>query len=427
MPSDVQAKNLPFPQPVETWTSRGVDAQDWSTFVSFLLTPYWEENRGAVEGLVELEADVGVDFAALGLGNSISTSRSRDQNRPLLGENSAGLSPLQDRQSREMERLRRVRIEAVSSQWNEGFFAPRGLQIIINVNGSTTTGPTDPIAPRRTVSNVLQKRPPPEAEETLLHQLVGKSKKSQVKQLLDKGGEDLEALNKKIETCLFRAVAKGDKDIVQLLLEYGADPMARPPGAESPLHIACSNDKKTIVKYLVDTKRVDIDEPNARGETPLYAAVLRRQKDCIDVMLDAGANPNTRPLGQDSMLSIAVANDAKAAVRSIVKTGRARIDELNGKGETPLYVAVGRRQKDCIECLLDAGANPNATPIGKDTMLHIAVSNDAKSIAKMLLQRGVNVEEMKGGESPLCRCKHSSSTHRDLSIRNHANPRSSSH
>ncbi|KAG4442137.1 hypothetical protein IFR05_002350 [Cadophora sp. M221] len=400
MPSDVRAKNLPFPQPAETWTSRGVDAQDWSTFVSFLLTPYWEENRGAVEGLVELEADAGVDvdFAGLGLGNS----RSRDQGRPLLGENSGSSSSLQERQSRELERLRRVRVEAVSSQWNEGFFAPRGLQIIINVNGTTTTGPTDPIA-RRVVSNVLQKRPPPEAEETLLHQLVGKGKKSQVKQLLDKGGEDLEALNKKIETCLFRAVSKGDKDIVQLLLECGADPNARPPGAESPLHIACSNDKKTIVKYLVDTRRVDIDEPNAKGETPLYSAVLRRQKDCIDVLLDAGANPNSRPLGQDSMLSIAVANDAKAAVRSIVKTGRVRIEELNGKGETPLYVAVGRRQKDCIECLLDAGANPNATPIGKDTMLHIAVSNDAKSIAKMLLQRGVNVEEMKGGESPLCR------------------------
>ncbi|KAL2072969.1 hypothetical protein VTL71DRAFT_10293 [Oculimacula yallundae] len=396
MAPDVQARSLPFPQPVDTWTGRGVDRQDWETFISFLLTPYWEERRADAEGLAEMDADEGIE---------IGVSRSTDQSRPLLG-GSSGLGPasqLQGAQSREQERLRRVRIEAVSSQWNEGFFAPRGLQIIINVNGPPTTSPADPVLPRRSISNVLQKRPPPEAEETLLHQAVGKWKKLHVRQVLDKGTEDLEALNKKIETVLFRAVSKGDKDIVQLLLEYGADPRARPPGAESPLHIAAGNDKKTILKYLVDMRSVDLEEVNAKGETPLYVAVLKRNKDCIDVLLNAGANPNARPLGQDSMLSIAVANDSKTAVKSIAKSGRVRIDVLNGKGETPLYVAVGRRQKDCIETLLDAGANPNATPIGKDNMLHVAVSNDAKGIAKMLLQRGANVEEMKGGESPLCR------------------------
>jgi len=397
--AETRAKSLPFPQPGDTWMSRGVDAHDWETFLSFLLTPYWEDARRDVEGLVELEADVNLDMSGLNL----SGSRSRDQTRPLLGESSAGGGIGSQSQSREQERLRRVRVEAVSSQWNEGFFGPRGLQIIINVNGPPTTGPTDPVAPRRNLSNVLQKRPPPEAEETLLHQLVGKWKKSPVKQLLEKGGEDVEALNKKIETPLFRAVVKGDRDIVQVLLEYGADPTARPPGSESPLHIACSNDKKYIVKALIETGKVNLREPNAKGETPLYAAVLRRQKDCIDVLLDAGSDPNARPLGQDSMLSIAVANDAKAAVNLIVRSGRVRIDELNSKGETPLYVAVQRRQKDSIETLLEAGANPNATPIGKDTMLHIAISHDSKGIAKMLLQHGVNVEDLKSGEPPLCR------------------------
>ena len=403
--AETRAKSLPFPQPGDTWMSRGVDAHDWETFLSFLLTPYWEDARRDVEGLVELEADVNLDMSGLNL----SGSRSRDQTRPLLGESSAGGGIGSQSQSREQERLRRVRVEAVSSQWNEGFFGPRGLQIIINVNGPPTTGPTDPVAPRRNLSNVLQKRPPPEAEETLLHQLVGKWKKSPVKQLLEKGGEDVEALNKKIETPLFRAVVKGDRDIVQLLLEYGADPNARPPGSESPLHIACSNDKKYIVKALIETGKVDLRELNAKGETPLYSAVLRRQKDCIDVLLDAGSDPNARPLGQDSMLGVAVANDAKAAVKSIVKSGRGRIDELNSKGETPLYVAVQRRQKDCIETLLEAGANPNATPIGKDTMLHIAISHDSKGIAKMLLQHGANVEELKSGEPPLCRGSNSSS------------------
>ncbi len=390
---DARAENLPFPQPVETWTGRGIDGHDWATFLSFLLSPFGAEGMKVPH---ELEAEVDLDLAGLGLGNA----RSRDQARPLLGDTSTG--PPAGGQDRELERLRRMRIDAVSSQWNEGFFGPRGLQVSINVSSSTTPSPIEAM-PKRSTSNVLQKKPPPEAEETLLHQAVGKGKRSQVKQLLEKGGEGLEALNKKGETCLFRAVYKGDKDIVQLLLDYGADPTARPTGAESPLHIACSNDKKSIVKYLVDTGKTDLKEPNTKGESPLYVAVSRRQKDCIEILLGAGSDPNARPHTKDSMLHLAVSNDSKSIVKALVDTGRVGIEEPNSKGETPLYTAVLRRQKDIIENLLDAGANPNARPVDKDSMLNLAVTNDAKSVAKMLLQKGVAVEELKAGETPLCR------------------------
>ncbi|KAH7357242.1 ankyrin repeat-containing domain protein [Rhexocercosporidium sp. MPI-PUGE-AT-0058] len=321
-----------------------------------------------------------------------------------MGESSNGISSLQGSQGREVERLRRVRIEAVSSQWNEGFFAPRGLQIIINVNGPPATGPTDPVAPRRSISTVLQKRPPPEAEETLLHQAVGKGKRSQVKQLLDKGGEDLEALNKKIETSLFRAVSKGDKDVVQLLLEYGADPNARPPGAESPLHIACSNDKKTIVKYLVDTRRVDVDEPNAKGETPLYSAVLRRQKDCIEVLLDAGANPNVRPLGQDSEtpLSIAVNRGDKGIVAVLLDQEKIDLETEDEKHRTPLWTAVYRGHTTIAELLLRKGAYAGKSPVGEETLLNLAVVRGSTSLTHLLLEKGADPEEKsRSNESPV--------------------------
>ena len=80
------------------------------------------------------------------------------------------------------------------------------------------------------------------------------------------------------------------------------------------------------------------------------------------------------------------------------------LEERNAKDETPLWVAVSRQHKSCIEVLLDAGASPNARPIGKDSMLNVVVSGDLKSIAKLLLGRGVDVEERNGnGESPLFR------------------------
>ena len=224
---DACPANLPFPQAVETWTSRGVDNQDWMTFLNHLFPPHSAEKHNTGTQEFEADADLGVG------GFHLSNSKSRDQSRPLLGGNRPGSST--GGRGREVERLRRVRVEAVSAQWNEGFFGPRGLEVVTDISNFITT--TSVITtPRRSSSNVLQKRPPLEMKETLLHQAVGKGKKSQVRELLDKGGEDIEALSKKGETALYRAISRGEKDIVQLLLENGADPTARPSGAESPLH-----------------------------------------------------------------------------------------------------------------------------------------------------------------------------------------------
>ncbi len=209
---------------------------------------------------------------------------------------------------------------------------------------TSLSGPTTVATSRQSSRNFLHRVelppvPPQIREDSLLHQAVAKGKKSQVKLLLGTSSENIDAVNKKGETCLFRAVYRGDKDIVQMLLENNADPTAHPPGSDSPLHIACLKDSKSILKLLLEKSRFGIEERSTRDETPLYIAAR---------------------LGY----------------------------------------------KSCVEILLDAGANPNARPKGKDCMLHLAVSSDNTSIAKLLLQRGVYTEELKDGKSPLYRGTH---------------------
>jgi len=336
--------NLPFPHPGQKWISRQVDHHDWATFLTHLFPPAAAENTN---GPYELEANAGLDIA----GPILSNSRSRDQSHPLLRDTSQNYSA--GKQDRELERLRQLRIEAVKAQWNEGFFRRRGLEVLIKITNITPPTPVEG-KPRSGSLNTLQKRPPPQAEESLLHLAVAKGKRSQVKSLLEKGGEDIEALNKQGETCLFKAVCRGDKDIVQLLLEHGADPTERPPGAESNLHIASFQGNKKVLKLLIDKSQ-------------------------------------------------------------------GRLEGLNSRGETPLYVALQGRHTSCIEILLEAGANPNARPPGKDSMLHITITNNSKSIAKLLLQKGVNVEELKGGETPLYRGAYPSPPFKTILTHPHSN------
>ena len=324
---DAGPDNQPFPQPAQRWISRGVDNQDWLTFLNHLFPPRNPEEFSDGKGQ-DLEADVDLDIKHLRL----SSSRSRDQSRPLLG-NRPG--PSTGGQDRELERLWRVRIESVANQWNLGFFGPRGLEVLFDII-NTASPPIE--TSRRASSNLLQKRIPPQLEETLLHQACAKGKKSRVREVLDKGNEDIEALNKNGQTALFVAVARGDKDIVQLLLDHNADPTARPPDSESNIHVAVVHDRKSILRLLLAKSRVGLEERNSKDETPLWVALQKRHNSCIEALLDAGANPMARPIGKDSMLNVAVSGDEKSIAKLLLQRG-VDVEERNSSGETPLFRA----------------------------------------------------------------------------------------
>jgi ankyrin repeat protein len=397
---DACPENLPFPQPQEKWSQRGVDSQDWMTFLNHLFPQHIvdKENRGDKE----LEADAELDIGGLNLGSRTSTVQSRDQSHPLLANSSAsGRNMQMGGRDRETDRLRQVRIEAVTAQWNGGFFGPRGLEVIFDFITPTSATQVEPRA-RRSSSNVLQKKPPPEMEETLLHQAVAKGKKSTVKELLKSGSEDIEALNKKGETALYRAVTRGEKDIVQTLLENGANPLSRPPYQDSPLHVAVHNDKKTIVKFLLDKSRLGIEELSSKGETPLYAAVRRQHKACIELLLGSGANPNARPVGQESMLNLAVSNDYKSTTKLLLERG-VNLEERNKNGETPLFRAVSRGNTSIVKLLLDHGASAASRTAKGEAPISLAVTRgDNSTVLLLLAQKDVDVDaENENGQTPL--------------------------
>ncbi|KAH8667328.1 hypothetical protein BGZ60DRAFT_47718 [Tricladium varicosporioides] len=97
---------------------------------------------------------------------------------------------------------------------------------------------------------------------------------------------------------------------------------------------------------------VAFDSSELYGGTPLHRAAFYGHEGVVEVLLEAGANPEVR----------------------------------NGQGFSPLHLVAIKGDHLLVRLLLDHGADPEArTPTGR-TALHLAAQNDERAIVKLLLR-----------------------------------------
>lgn len=110
----------------------------------------------------------------------------------------------------------------------------------------------------------------------------------------------------------------------------------------------------------------DVNAADANGYTALHAAAMadRSEDDsgCMEVLLEAGANPEARADTQAGRgwtpLMLAAAEGFAAQVRTLLKWG-ADVDAADEDGRTALMLAAGQgfETEEKLRALLDAGAD----------------------------------------------------------------------
>ena len=106
---------------------------------------------------------------------------------------------------------------------------------------------------------------------------------------------------------LLTAVDEGQSDIVQGLLNSGIDPNkdASSDGAY-PLHLASLKGNKEIVQILIDNgAKIDLRATNKDKATPLAWAAFFGQKDVVSLLIEAGAPINAIDANQYTPLDAA--------------------------------------------------------------------------------------------------------------------------
>ena len=211
--------------------------------------------------------------------------------------------------------------------------------------------------------------------------------------LLD-AGADVHAANRRSATALHWAIADAAK--VKLLMMNGADVNAKTVEGRTALHGAASLPAGAPVVAMLLEVGAEVDARSLVGQTPLFAAA-GASVDNVRLLLDKGANPNAvsqtgaTPLmtvRSSEIVSLLVARGADATARS-------------KRGETALADAAGRGDAAAVKLLIEKGADVNAVDYRGYTPLLQAVQYDRDSpdIVKMLLDHGANVTAAAEGQT----------------------------
>ncbi|XP_076140729.1 poly [ADP-ribose] polymerase tankyrase-1 isoform X2 [Alosa pseudoharengus] len=211
---------------------------------------------------------------------------------------------------------------------------------------------------------------------------------SRVKRLVDSVNVNAKDMAGRKSTPLHFAAGFGRKDVVEHLLQTGANVHARDDGGLIPLHNACSFGHAEVVSLLLCQGA----DPNARDNwnyTPLHEAAIKGKIDVCIVLLQHGADPNIRNTDGKSALDLAEPS-AKA-----VLTGEYKKDEL-------LEAARSGNEEKLMALLTPLNVNCHASDGRKSTPLHLAAGYNRVRIVQLLLQHGADVHAKdKGGLVPL--------------------------
>ncbi|GAC1535053.1 MAG: hypothetical protein NVS2B9_00040 [Myxococcales bacterium] len=154
------------------------------------------------------------------------------------------------------------------------------------------------------------RRPPPNRESRLAHQLERKTSApvsklpeevwqaalagelDAVQTYLSAGG-DVNARDPEGRTMLMNAATDGSLELVRLLLGSGAEPVCKDPGGWTALHFAAQEFRPEVAQALLD-RGSEVDAQDSSGNTPLWRATFnsRGRGEMIGLLLRAGAHPD---------------------------------------------------------------------------------------------------------------------------------------
>jgi ankyrin repeat protein len=185
------------------------------------------------------------------------------------------------------------------------------------------------------------------------------------------------------KTALYRAIYKDNLAIVSILLAYNASvntPNPKGSSQETLLHHAARVASPEIVETLLQ-HGADLNIKNALGNTPLYEAMLYNRLETVQILLKYY---NTVPL---DFYHTVIKMGALEILKSLVEYGFS-INIKDHHHSTLLHLAVQVGDCKLVEFLLCQKLDINAKDKAGNTPLYLAIQNNHQAVIHLLREKG---------------------------------------
>ncbi|KXH34917.1 hypothetical protein CSIM01_01953 [Colletotrichum simmondsii] len=199
--------------------------------------------------------------------------------------------------------------------------------------------------------------------------------------LLDAGAKS--TCNHAGSTPLLEASYKGATNIVQLLLQKGADPKVTGDYNWTAINVASYYGHLDTVALLLRSG-ADIFVANKGGLVPLSAASYSGHLEVVELLLENRAD--VTHANADGWSSIHLASDKGhyKIVQRLLDAG-ADLSAVTNRGWTPLHIAAHRGHLEIVQLFLEKGADSTALTNDRWTPIHMASTNRHKGVVKLLI------------------------------------------
>ncbi|GJM94260.1 hypothetical protein PR202_ga10890 [Eleusine coracana subsp. coracana] len=178
-------------------------------------------------------------------------------------------------------------------------------------------------------------------------------------------------------TALHFAARQGRTDVCAFLIDQLGLPVD--PVDDDGMHFAPRNIE--LMKLLL-SKGVEVESESDAG-TPLVWAAGHAQKDAVKLLLEHNAKPNTETDDGITPLLSTVAAGSLPCLEVLIQAGAD--PNIRAGGATPLHIAADSGNLDVIKCLLKAGVDPNASDDDGLKPIQIAALSNNREVVELLL------------------------------------------
>ncbi|XP_063690862.1 protein phosphatase 1 regulatory subunit 12A-like isoform X4 [Bolinopsis microptera] len=190
---------------------------------------------------------------------------------------------------------------------------------------------------------------------------------------------------------LFNAAREGNEAACRLLLDFEADVAAKDNHGRTALHVAAQEGHGDVLTTLLEVQNMAcLDAVDDRGRTPLMYAAASGKTKCVELLLEASANPNHK---DDKQISVAhcLASVGDVEGMKLLKAKSGNLSTASKSGTYPLHEAALAGKPDVMSYLVKQGVVMGVRDSSGITPLHCSIANDNPECCKILVENGDNI------------------------------------